>query len=30
MGGVIVTKEDYPDIYQELFDLGKRLDAVLT
>ena len=29
MGGVIVNKEDCPDIYQELFDLGKKLDAVL-
>ena len=30
MGGIIVTKEYYPDIYQELFDLGQRLDAALT
>jgi multimeric flavodoxin WrbA len=29
MGGVIVTQEDYPDIYQELFDLGKKLDMAL-
>lgn len=26
MGEVIVTKEDQPDIYNELFALGKKLD----
>jgi len=30
MGGVIVTKEDYPDIYQELFGLGKKLDEAIA
>ena len=30
MGGVIVTKEDYPDIYQELFDLGGKLDEAIA
>ena len=29
MGGVIVTKEEYPDIYNELFMLGSTLDEVL-
>jgi len=26
MGGVIVNKEEYSDIYNELFALGKKLD----
>jgi multimeric flavodoxin WrbA len=29
MGEVIVTKEDYPDIYNELFSLGKKLDEAI-
>ena len=29
MGGYIVTKEESPDIYGELFSLGKKLDEVL-
>ena len=29
MGGVIVTKEEYPDIYNELFALGRKLDEAL-
>jgi multimeric flavodoxin WrbA len=29
MAGAIVTKEEFPDIYSELFALGEKLDAVL-
>ena len=29
MGGAIITKDDFPDIYNELFDIGKKLDAVM-
>ncbi|MCK5010057.1 MAG: flavodoxin family protein [Deltaproteobacteria bacterium] len=29
MGEVIVSKEEYPDIYNELFALGKKLDESL-
>ena len=29
MAGVIVTSEDYPDIYQELFSLGQKLAQAL-
>ncbi len=29
MGEAIVTKEDYPDIYNELFSLGKKLDEAI-
>ena len=30
MVGVIVSKEECPDIYQELFGLGRKLDVELT
>jgi multimeric flavodoxin WrbA len=30
MGGVIITREDFPDIYNELFDLGKKMGAALA
>jgi hypothetical protein len=29
MGEVIVSKEEYPDIYNELFALGRKLDEAL-
>ena len=29
MGGVIVNKEEHPDIYNELFALGKKLDEAI-
>lgn len=29
MGGAVITKEEFPDIYNELFDLGRKLDAAL-
>jgi len=29
MGGVVVTKEAFPDIYDQLFGLGKKLDEAL-
>jgi multimeric flavodoxin WrbA len=29
MGGVVVKKEEHPDIYNELFALGKKIDDAL-
>ena len=29
MGGVVVTKEEFPDIYNELFSLGKKLSEAI-
>ena len=29
MGEAIVTTEDYPDIYEELFSLGRKLDEAI-
>jgi len=29
MGGVVVTKEEFPDIYNELFALGKKLSEAI-
>jgi len=30
MGGVVITKEDFSEIYEELFAVGKKLDEVLS
>ncbi|MHC4639431.1 MAG: hypothetical protein ACYTBV_18325, partial [Planctomycetota bacterium] len=30
MGGIVVTKEEHPDIYNELFALGKKLDEAMN
>ena len=29
MGGAIITKQDFPEIYDELFEIGKKLDGTL-
>ena len=29
MGGAVISKKEHPDIYQKLFDLGKKLDEAL-
>jgi len=30
MGGVVVSKEKFPDIYNELFELGRKMDEELN
>ena len=30
MGGVVVTKEEFPDIYNELFSLGKKFGEAIV
>ncbi len=30
MGGAVINKEEFPDIYKELFALGKKLDAAIN
>jgi hypothetical protein len=30
MGNIVLNKEEYPDIYDELFALGKKLDEAIN
>lgn len=30
MGGVILNKDEYPDLYNELFELGTKLDKEIS